>query len=377
MNVLYIADPTSIHDVRWINALTSYENVSGFVIWRSAHSSQSSLNSRLLNECVCMIDSIEDPSVIRPWRNWIQLLKVRKIIRRHNIRLLHILYAEPNALWSGWKSWLGVPVLITTRGTDILKTIPAFFANKSLLNTVVSRRYRRAFNDADQIFCTSLRQIERLKQLSITASVKLVRTGIDIDRIKNISDAETKNRIRMPYILMPRNMRPIYNHEFSLDAIGLLDVEIRKNYRFVFVGSNAKDQSYFRRVYDKAHKIDAEILFLPSLGHAELLALLKGSCIVVMNPLSDGSPVTAMEAMAFKVPVILPPLNYDEDVFGGVWSFNDWSPASLATSIKELVKTDRSDLSERLEDNFRRVAVFGNTQVEMHKVVEVYSELNE
>ena len=37
MNVLFIADPDSVHDVRWINCLTADGSVKGFVISRISH----------------------------------------------------------------------------------------------------------------------------------------------------------------------------------------------------------------------------------------------------------------------------------------------------------------------------------------------------
>src|SRR5687768_6539513 len=98
MNVLFIADPDSIHDVRWINCLTADGNVKGFVISRISHYCVPNSSRLKLNENVELVGFIEDPSVIRPWRNWYQLLKIRRLIKSKDIALFHVLYAEPNAL---------------------------------------------------------------------------------------------------------------------------------------------------------------------------------------------------------------------------------------------------------------------------------------
>ena len=376
MNVLYIADPNSIHDLRWINFLAANETVNGFILSRHPHYEIFQSHMSSLHPNVCLLSSLQDPSVIRPWRNWKQVFKIRKIITTHRIDLIHILYAEPNSLWANWKRIFNIPIIITTRGTDILKTIPQFFAGKSLLNKVIARRYRTAFNYADEISCTSRRQLQILRLFNMNRPAVLVRTGVDF-RVVDMADETCADvlGIPRPYILMPRNMKPVYNHEFTIEAISLLDDWIKREFCFVFLNSDTDAKSYLEQVCEKARRVDAEIRFLPSIGHHQFLGLCRKASLVVMNPLSDGSPVTAMEAMACKVPIILPPLEYDQDLFDTGCFFKEWRPASLKNKIEEILGMDAAELSQCVGQNFDRVHRMGNTETEMLKVKDMYKRL--
>ena len=378
MNILFIADPDSIHDVRWINCLTADGRLKGFVISRFSHHYPSKSPKFKLNENVELVGSIKDPSVVRPWRNWYQLLKIRRIIRSKDIALLHILYAEPNALWALWKWFLKKPVVITTRGTDILKTIPLFFERASLLNRVVARRYQTALNCADYICCTSESQVGAIRRLKIITPVTIVRTGVDFNTLSaTTEDIASTYGISIPFVLMPRNMKPIYNHSFTIDAIGSLNENIRSKYCFVFMNADTKDHKYFRTIQNKAAKIEADIRFLPSLSHSEFIGLCKQSSLVVMNPMSDGSPVTAMETMALGVPIILPPLEYDKDVFQHAWSFDKWESSALTTCIETVLETDEAAMMVRADASRRNVKRDADIETEMAKVQDIYAGLTE
>ncbi len=106
-------------------------------------------------------------------------------------------------------------------------------------------------------------------------------------------------------------MKPVYNHEFTVGAISKLPADIRTQYSFVFVNADSAYPAYVENIKRLIREVDARIHFLPSLPHEQMLSLYKQAALVVMKPLSDGSPVSAMEAMISKVPVILGPIPYD------------------------------------------------------------------
>jgi glycosyltransferase involved in cell wall biosynthesis len=101
---------------------------------------------------------------------------------------------------------------------------------------------------------------------------------------------------------------------------------LRKKYAFVFINTAEENDPYFKAVSDKSRGIEADVRFLPTLNHLGLLGLCKEASLIVMNSRSDGTRVTAMEAMACKKPVILPPLPYDVEIFPADSIFNEWSP---------------------------------------------------
>lgn len=377
MNILYIADPGSIHDIRWVRYFASKEDARCFVVARRHHRKETGTAIFLRNPEVLLVGTIDDPSVVRPWQNWIQSYKIRRLVAKYRIDVIHVLYAEPNALWASWKRMFGVPVMVTTRGTDILRTIPEFFKSDGFIKKRVARNYLRAFMQADHITCTSGHQVKSLTALGVPSSrISLVRTGVDVKALVNsVSDLAGLPDIGKPFVLMPRNMSPAYNHEFTLDAIALLVPELRKRYAYVFVNADTTEKEYFSKIRTKASEVDADIVFLPSLPHEHLIALVRRASLVVMNPLSDGSPVTAMEAMAYRVPLILPPLPYDKVIFENVCTFDEWKASVLAGKITELLLAPADYLTSIVERNFARVNDYGNTDKELSRVWELYVRL--
>lgn len=346
------------------------------MVARVPHYRLSSSTERILSPNVKILSSIKDPSTIRPWINLIEAIKIRSFIALYKIDILHILYAEPNSLWVNWKWVFRRPVVITTHGTDILKTIPAFFSRKSLLDRVITWQYRKALSHADHIICTSTSQVESMNRIGIGRSATVARTGISIGLIESSTkDVAKELGIRAPFVLMPRNMRPLYNHEFTLEAISILSAHIREEFTFVFLNADTHDRWYFEKIREKASCIQANVMFIESLAHRDLISLVKQSSLIVMNPHSDGSPVSAMEAIACEVPVILPPLAYDKDVFGEVFTFDTWHVEALRDLIQKILAMDNDIRSNRIRCLKDRIFRHGNMEIEMMKVYGIYNEL--
>lgn len=377
MNILYLADPNSLHDVRWVNFFACRDfGIRCFILPRRQHQKTFDRSQSRLSKQVLVLPAIDDPSTIRPWKSWYQAYKIKKLIKVYNIDVLHILYAEPNALWANWRRYFNVPVIITTRGTDILKTIPDFSKHKNLFSKIIFRQYKKAFNNADYITCTSIKQMQNLEMMTVRVPTELIRTGVDFTLIERpAKDVVSTLKITLPFVLMPRNMKPLYNHEFTLAAIALLDDAIKRRFTFVFVNSDTQDLIYFEKISKRAEAIDANILFLPSLQHDEIVGLYKEAALIVMNPLSDGSPVTAMEAMACKVPVILPPLVYDTDLFDQAFSFDEWTPQSLKTAMLTVLSASSAELQAQTELGSQNIRVRGNSETEMRKLAKIYNAL--
>lgn len=335
MNILFLADPLSIHDVRWINYLALEKGNRCFIVTRNSHYKAFASSDNSLGLSVKVVGSIADPSSVRPWRNFIEARKILRIIVQYKIDILHVLYAEPNALWARWKATFQIPIIITTRGSDILKTIPLFFQQKTIFHRVIASQYKQAFLAADAVTCTSMVQAEIVSRL-MSVRCEVVRTGIDVLKIDNSNaDIAGHLKINKPFVLMPRNMKPIYNHELTIAAIGMLRSDIVGKYAFVFLNSDTKNQAYFRFIKNEATMVSADIRFYPTLPHSSLLSLYKQASLVVMNPLSDGTPVSALESMASGTPVVMPELSYDGDIFNFAYFFN---PPTSPVSLKEKIE---------------------------------------
>ncbi len=342
MNILFFADPNSIHDLKWITFFSRNDQNRVFLLPRKLHANFS--KEKLLREGINTFDPISDFSFTRFLKTILTAGRVRSIVKEYKVDIIHILYAEPNSLWCLFRDYLGVPMIVSTRGTDVLKTIPNAFENRRLINRVVAPAYRRAFKTADWVTSTSAKQIEAVVSFSGRAqAMSIVRTGVDLDSIRQHADFDTPLPKDVKYILFPRYLYPVYNHEFCLETIELLPKGFKEKYAMVFVGKDAGDLAYQRKLTDRMEDIKGvRFLLLPKRNQEEMYALYRNASLVVMTPFSDGAPVSAMEAMLCGIRVILGPLQYDEDLFSSSAKIlRRWDSKELVEAIvKELQDGD-------------------------------------
>lgn len=374
LRILYLADPTSIHDLKWM--MPDGPPISRFLLLRERHWRDWSQQDRENWEHrygIRTIGSIPDFSIRRIWTTLKSIHLLRTLIQKFNIDIFHILFAEPNALWASARPYLGIPIVVTTRGTDILKTIPQFFQRRDLLSILVRMLYRRAFGFVDRFTSTSAPQREAIDAILPGARIKsyVVRTGVDVKLIEN-----NDNMCSLPpekaTILFPRMMQPLYNHELALDAIRVLPEELRKRYRFTFLNSDSCNREYVYKIQAKMDEIDAEFHFRKTLPPALLQQAISRAALVVMTPLSDGSPVTAAETLLLRTPLILPPLDYEDELFGEAFRLADWNPISLSQLMQDILE---QDCSERIQRGYEAAAANFSREREMAKVWQIYLEL--
>ena len=376
MVILFVADPNSIHDRRWIQSF-SEKKIKCIVVPRLAHFHAWQNNSFYGSVSFIVEKPLPDPSVLNPFKEFQGILHLKRLINKYKAQLIHIIYAEPNALWGRFKKFLNVPVFITTHGSDVLKTIPKFHKKKDLLSKVVYYRYLLSFNQADQITCSSISQRNSLVEMSnsLLKKISIIRIGVDFDYVNNLNCELIEKDIKVdkPYILMPRNMQPIYNHEFTIKAIGLLNEQILEKFTFVFINSDTQNQEYFEKIRKKVAELQAKVVFLPTLEHKYLIALYKEASLVIMNPVSDGSPVTAMEAMLCKVPVILGPIAYDKELFNSsVFRLDRWDSNELASLISNILSCKDGRIKKVTEKAFNTIVTHANYNKEVEKILNLY-----
>jgi glycosyltransferase involved in cell wall biosynthesis len=370
MNILYIADPNSIHDVKWVSMLSSLGH---FPLWlpRLHHQSKDRLVKHQR-----IVAYIADFSIVRFWRTIQTIRKIKRIVKSNDVRVIHVMYAEPNALWCCYRKYLNVPMIVTCRGTDVLKTIPQAFVKKDPLNKLVACLYKRAFLKADFVTGTSQRQLDSVRAFSgRSENMAIVRTGVDIEPYLHPAPRlRQHDQIKQPFIFFPRAMAPIYNHEFTLRAIEALPYHVRTSYRMVFVDRDSTKQSYVEQIQELMNNVNASFVFLNKQTQEEMIALYQHCSLVVMNPHSDGAPVSAMEAMICKKPVIMGPLAYDPDLFDTTYRLREWNEAELAELMGKVLAKPQG-LDDRIEANYQRVLSNGNRTNEMSKIAKIYHDL--
>lgn len=306
--------------MRWFNDRPEFE---AYVACRECH--VKSANS----SAIPVVDSISDYSIFKPWTNRKSKKKLAQWITDKKIDLVHVLYAEPNILWASELSKLA-PVVCTSRGSDVLVGIRQFVENKSAKNSKITKAYQKAFDACQAIISTSSSQANYLKaHFKIGDKSHIIRTGFDTNLLKEPEEERQT-------ILFSRNMQPLYNHELALDAITKLPPEFSNKWEFIFVNKDSDNAEYVSQIEKRINELtNFKINFMNSLNSVEYFETLSKSKIVVMTPKSDGAPVSAMEALAAQCNLILPDLDYDQDLFSNAIYFEQSNANDLANKIIE------------------------------------------
>ncbi|MEP0984470.1 glycosyltransferase family 4 protein [Ekhidna sp.] len=366
MNILFFANPKSVHDRKWMQFIANNPAYKCFLISRKIHED---FDSKKL-ENIEFIKPIQDFSILRFWRSLVGIISIYQIIKRNKIDIFHIIYAEPNALWAIGIRLYKIPMILTTRGTDVLKAIPGHFKRRSLLQLIIQKLYKESLNSFSAITCTSQRQVQSLLDLGIESKYHIVRTGVNVESMMKVKD---RKLIEKPYILFPRLMKPIYNHEFSIEALSLLTKSIKEMYQVIFLDKDSKEVSYVHKIDKMIKAVEGlDFLFLNRINEDELHDLYKNASLCVMNPVSDGSPVSAMEAMFFNCPLILGPLDYDSDIFGSITKLESWEPLELAGLIEESLEKSNGS-----KPNTKKIILEkGNRSIEMERLCNIYHHIS-
>ena len=106
------------------------------------------------------------------------------------------------------------------------------------------------------------------------------------------------------------------------------------------------------------------------LDQEKLWTIFNFSSLVIHTPRSDGTPNSALEAMAAKRPLILPALDYDKDLFeNACFYISENSPQILADLITKAISEYPQEL---LTNAFENVNEHGKREVEMMKLLSLY-----
>lgn len=377
--VLYIGDPTSVHDIKWVSFFSLRPDFEVFFLVQETELKLiSSERRKKLNELNIQIEGpIKSYSLWRFWDNRASLRTIRKVIRERKIDIVHTLFATPFALWT---PNLEVPSVITTRGSDVLVVLSSLQHNSGL-RAVHSRlllsKFRSAFLKSGAITCTSQGQLDRINELfGSNIPAKIIRTGVNVDAI-----AELEPALKLPsifhgkkIIFLPRYMQPIYRTELQLEAISELPTELRSQLALILIRGSRANKSYHDRIEQLLQRCGVPFHIFDSLTQAEMWSAFKLSALAIMTPKTDGTPNSALEAMAARCPLVLGNFGYDEDLFSERFCLRMSTDSS--SELCAIIDTALTEYpAEKLEQAFMNVSEKGNRPTEMQKLLQTYSAL--
>lgn len=380
LKILYIANGNSIHDLKWISYFSEQvEKYYCYLLCDTLCELSAETKIAIANSSIQLVKQINPISIKSPVKTWKAIRQYKRLVKDIEPDVIHVLFATPNALWLNFSL---TPSIITMRGSDILLVIPALLNQvgiKSSYFTFLFRQFKKAFLKANLVTGTSFPQIEKATELFNGANLTLVRTGVEVEKINRIDRNELIPDFlkEKEFVFSPRFMAPIYNIEFQLDAISKLDQKFIDRFTFVFIRGKQFDEEYYQVQLKKLNQLKEDINLsfhvIDYLDQQSMWMFLKKASLCLMTPISDGTPNSALEAMAAKCPLVISNLNYDKDLFeNSCVKLNSFEVEELV-NVMELALT-HYDLA-LLERAYQRVLAQGNRTVEMEKMVHVYKSI--
>lgn len=381
-NILFIGDANSIHNLKWIELLAENENFQIFFLPSSIIKQEISdiyINKRLKK--IIFLNPLYDFTLLRFNKFISGIFYLNKIIRKNNINLVHVSFVAPNALWTLFIKNKKIKTVLRFYGSDLLVVIPELLNGKGFkgwYNHLLWKLFKKSFIKADAITCTS--HFLKTKFIEMTHrqdKVYVVRTGVNIQPQVKIPDNFLNDLPdNRKIIFSPRFMSKIYDIELQVDAIALLPDDIIQKCCFIFI--NTKPTEYSEMIKRKLDKLVVEktliYKILPLISQEEMFYIYRISSLVIMTPVSDGTPNSALETFVAKKPLIISDLiNYDDDLFKDTCiKLKIRTPHELARLITE---TLNNYPSEMIEKAFEQVQKYGNLNLEVEKLNNIYNSL--
>jgi glycosyltransferase involved in cell wall biosynthesis len=341
LTLAFIGDPNSIHTRRWL----------GFFVERGHR-------VHLLVPNTEKIEAGLDPRItVHVYRAWprthvrglgsaITSLGLKRILRRIQPDVLHAHYLS----WFGWSAWLSGfhPYVITVWGSDV------FVGPRE---SALHRRWgRRTLSGADLVTAVSQDLARGAIELGARPErVRIVQFGFDPDRF---SPAPAPRSLRAAYelegrrvVLSPRALTPLYRHEVVLEALARLPEDVV----LLLAGSQAQPD-YRARLEEliRDRGLEARVRWLPPIPHDAMADHYRLADVVVSVPSTDAFSVTALEAMACGVPVVMaevPSAHEGLDAVDPTAIVPGDDPVAVAAAILarlSLTPPARAELSSRL-----------------------------
>ncbi len=377
--VLYIGDPSSVHDIKWVSFFSTRPDFEVYFLVQEHEMNLLTPQRRAqFKELQIGIEGpIKSYSLWRFWENIASLKTINRIISQRKIDIVHPLFATPFALWT---TNLSVPSIITTRGSDV-HVVLANLKQGNLLRrihgNILLKQFKEAFQKAGAISSTSRGQLKKVNDiLGTNLKGEIIRTGVNVDGIdKLIPDVDFPGDFEGKRIIfLPRYIQPIYQTEIQLEALKSLPADLKKTLALVLIKGKKDHPEYIKKIELSLKEVGIVNHTYEMLTQHQMWSMFKRSALAIMTPRTDGTPNSALEAMAAKCPLLLGSFEYDEDLFGNEFCLRMKStdPSELAALIKEAL----SDYpAKKLERAFENVEKNGNRPIEMSRLHEIYLRL--
>jgi teichuronic acid biosynthesis glycosyltransferase TuaC len=193
--------------------------------------------------------------------------------------------------------WLGKPVTVTARGTDI-NLIPGFRWPRQLLRWAAGR-VAASIGVSDAL-------VQRMRALAFDpARLHVMRNGVDTERFRPLPPAQARARLGLdadgPVLLTVGNLHEYKGQRLALEAWALM----RQRHplaRLLIVGEGP-DRGWLQARAQELGAGDA-VMLAGTVSNTELYAWYSAADLLVLASSREGWPNVLLEAMACGTPVV-------------------------------------------------------------------------
>ena len=221
---------------------------------------------------------------------------------------------------------LGVPVVITARGTDI-NVLPQ--------HRLPRRMIRWAARQAAAVVAVSQSLKDRLVALGVEAErIQVLRNGVDLE----LFNPEGRDRLRAelalrgPTLLSVGNLLAFKGHGIAIEALSLLP-----GYELMIAG-DGPDRAAFEALARQCG-VSERVRFVGSLGQPELREYYCAADALILASSREGWPNVLLEAMACGTPVVATAVGGMPEIVSSIDAgvlVKERSAAALARAVREL-----------------------------------------
>lgn len=316
MRICLIADATSVHTLRWAEYFVDQGDEVHVVTYEPPKKELKGAEFHVISS---IFNNLYLDFIPRHLRMHLLVHKIKPdIVHAHFISKFGF-----HAAFLGYR-----PLIMSAWGSDIL--VVPYWSRLLWYLTGISLRRADIVYGASRDICSKIVSNFRVN----SSRVKFVPFGVDTKRF--YPNPEADNNKTNLVVFSNRNLSEVYNLETLIDSVPFV---ISKNsaIKFIIAGSGPLEMELKRKVNETG--VFEHVNFVGQVDHNEMTGLLNRCNIYVSTALSDGTPVSMLEAMACAKPCIMTDVGgvseWIEDGLNG-FLFTPRQPQELAQKILEL-----------------------------------------
>jgi len=329
------------------------------------------------------ISLLRNPAKIY-WEN-LYASNISKIVAKNNIDLIHAHFAYPEGFCGLIaKGKETIPLIVTIHGYE-LNVVP-----EVKYGLLLSRRYafivKKVLEKADLILAVSKDLCRKAKLLSDKSNVIYLPNAVDTELFYPPDSLEEKFAIRRKLfnieeenivLINTRHLRPVYDHFTLLAGLAYLrkiDPKMYRRTKLVIVGDGPLRKYIELFAYNL--NVSKNLVIIGYQPRRLMPMLMRAADIYVNTSLSEGMPLSILEAMATGLPVIstsvggiLDLIKHEENGF--LIPPKDYR--KLALSIQRLVKGELMHKMGKLN----RYKIVGDFSIEqkLNRLIKIYENV--